>query len=1016
MKYKSCLFFVLIAMFSVQMTFAQEILVKGKVTGVNDLPLIGVTVVVKDSQKGTQTDFNGDYQMMVEQGATLVFSYLGFKTAYYKVKGTDPINMVMEKETAQLAEVVILGYVSKTKDEFTGAATQLSGDEVSKGTSVTVVKALQGKVAGVAISSISGVPGSMQDIRIRGISSLTASNSALFVINGVPVLNDNVSFSDERSTLGPLSALNSDDIQSVTVLKDAAATALYGARGANGVIVITTKDGEKGEVSISLSTGIGIKNDAYNKRKVLTGTQKLMLLKESLVNSFGESDGVTMDNAIDFGVNNALLPPSILGYDGSNYDWSGSMVNRDAFLQNYTLSASGGSENGSFYTSLAYNKTEATVVKGEFERLVGTFNMDKKLSDNANLGINFNISNVKQNPLLEADAFFANPFTARYLMNPFNAIYNKDGELNTDLSYGPLPNILYVLENDYNRNMLTRGLLNAKFDWNIFNNLTFSNNIGMDYQFSEYKSYQNPVEGDGATFNGASEKNNHRNFNYVYQGSLKYELGFGEGHHLGVTGLFEYQKNESSSLYGYGVNFPTKGLINISTASADFQAASSYYDWYNISYLGLLSYDFKGRYVIDFTYRREGSSKFAEGKRFGNFGAIGLAWNMHNEKFVPEVFSKLRFRASAGITGNSGIGINLYQSLLGYSGAYDETGAGEAIQFGNPNLTWEKNEVFDIGFDFGLWDNRFLGSLSYYSRRTYDLLYAVPLSYTTGFNSQIKNVGEMTNKGFEISLDLDVIRTRNFLWNISGNFATVKNEITQLPLGTDGEPIDRFSSSVYKTDRVGLPTGTWYMPTWAGVNSVTGSPMWYINGRDGAVTSAYYQAERVTHGSALPTMTGGLSTRIEFKGFFASASVYYAGGHNIYEQFSQFYLRTGSFTLRNYNGVQELLQRWQKPGDITDVPKLDFTSSNDFHRASTRHLYEGDYVRLKHVSFGYSLPSDFANSLGLDDLTITLRGNNVMTWVKDGGLKLDPEVRISGYTELSTPVTQSYTLGVDLKF
>jgi TonB-dependent starch-binding outer membrane protein SusC len=275
----------------------------------------------------------------------------------------------------------------------------------------------------------------------------------------------------------------------------------------------------------------------------------------------------------------------------------------------------------------------------------------------------------------------------------------------------------------------------------------------------------------------------------------------------------------------------------------------------------------------------------------------------------------------------------------------------------------------------------------------------------------------MTNYGIEAQLSYDIFRGDDFTWNISANYSTVENEVTELALGADGEELDPLAGSSYKTTRTGLPAAAWFMRTWAGVDPETGEPTWYLNGKDGEVTSNYNAAERVYQGaSALPTFSGGLGMRVSYKGFFGEANAYFAGGHKIYEQYSQFYLRTNSFTLNTYNGVQELLERWQEPGDITDVPKLNYARNNNFHATSTRHLYEGDYVRLKNVALGYTLPSEWANSAGIDGLTLTVRGTNVATWLKDDGLKLDPEVRANGYTALTTPPVESYTLGINVKF
>ncbi|MFO7721115.1 MAG: TonB-dependent receptor, partial [Gillisia sp.] len=453
-------------------------------------------------------------------------------------------------------------------------------------------------------------------------------------------------------------------------------------------------------------------------------------------------------------------------------------------------------------------------------------------------------------------------------------------------------------------------------------------------------------------------------------------------------------------------------------ASAEFDAFSSFTDWYNVSYLGLLNYNYAGKYVFDATIRREGSSRFGAGNRFGTFGSVGTAWNVHREDFMRgSVFNTLRLRASYGITGNNAVGLNAYQALLGYGADYSNNGGATPTQFGNADLTWEKGETYDLGFTFGVFDNRLTGSFAYYNRRTYDLLQEVPLSRTTGFTAQDQNLGEMVNKGIEVELGFDVISTEDFVWNISGNVATVDNEVTRLAVGADGNDIDPLAGSVYKTTQVGLPAGTWFMRTWAGVDTQTGLPTWFVNGVDGEVTSNYNAAERVDQGvGALPTYSGGLGTRVQFKGFFAEADLYFQGGHKIYEQFAQFYLRTNNFTLGTFNGGAELLDRWQQPGDVTNVPAVNYARNDNFHNTSTRHLYDGDFVRLRNVAFGYNLPSAFVQSIGLDGLTLTLRGTNVATWVKDDGLLLDPEVRAAGYTTLTTPPVETYTLGINVKF
>lgn len=1008
-------------LFLTQLTFAQQKTVTGTVTDGSNVPLPGVNVVVKGTTTGTQTDFDGNYSISAAQGDVLTFSYVGFTPKDVAVGASSTYKVTLEEGEA-LEEVIVLGYTTKSTDEVTGSSVQVEAADIESTPFVSADQALQGKVAGLQISQASGTPGSIQDIRIRGVSSFASSNEPLYVIDGVPVNNSNAGGNANASSLNPLASISAQDIKSITVLKDASATAQYGARGSNGVIVVTTKNGSEGKTTFTFTSTVGIQNDAFNKRDVLTGAQRQLLTGEALVNAYGANGsvrdlGVTPGNAINDGIAIGALPAAYADYNGENYDWSGLIKNEDALMQNYNFSASGGDELSTFYASVGYNKTEATVIGGEFERVNGLVRVTRKLRDNIDFSTSVNVSNTKQNPILEQGSFFSNPFITRYLMNPLNNPFNADGTPTTDLTFGSLHNTLYVLDNNITRNMLTRAISNSKLDWEWFENFTFSNTLSLDYQLAEYRNYQNRYEGDSAPVNGASEAADSKLYNYVYQGSFNYNFKLGDVHNFDVTALFEYQKNQNSYLYGYGENFPADGLTNIASASANFDATSSFTDWYNVSYLGLFNYNYDGKYIVDGTIRREGSSFFPAGKRFGTFGSVGLAWNVYKEDFMRgSIFNELRLRGSYGVTGNNGVGSNTYQALLSYGADYSNNGGATPSQFGNADLSWENGNVFDAGVVFGVFDNRLSGSFTYFNRETTDLLQQVPLSLTTGFGAQNRNIGAMTNKGVEAMLSVDIIRNQDFNWSVSGNIATVKNEVTELAVGADGNDLDPLAGSVYKSTVVGEPVASWYMRTWAGVDTETGAPTWYLNGQDGEVTSNYNEAERTFQGSALPTYSGGFGTRVSWKGFFAEANAYFAGGHKIYEQFAQFYLRTNSFTLGSYNGAAELLERWQQPGDVTDIPKLDYAQNDNFHATSTRHLYDGDYIRLKNVALGYSLPSKFLKQFGLYDLTLTLRGTNVATWVKDDGLTLDPEVRANGYTTLTTPPVETYTFGVNVKF
>ncbi|MCT4697866.1 SusC/RagA family TonB-linked outer membrane protein [Tenacibaculum haliotis] len=995
----------------VQISFAQDKTISGTVSDESG-PLPGVTVMKKGTTQGGETNFDGKYTIKAKIGDVLVFSFVGMKMSEKTVGTSNMINVIMATDN-QLEEIIVLGYTSKSKNELTGNAVTIKADQIENVPVLSIDQALQGKVAGLQISSTSGTPGAVQDIRIRGAGSLSASNSPLYVIDGVPMISGDFSGSTSNSSLSALVSVNSKDVASMTVLKDASATAAYGARGSNGVILITTKKGKTGKAKFSFTSSFGYQNEAKNDRRALTGAEREELLVESIYRTYATVVGLAdIDDARAFTYANNVA--GVADWDKKEYNWGGLVENKDAMIKNYNLSVSGGSENTNYYVSLGYNQTEMIVIGDPFKRITGSLNLNTKLRDNLKLSQSINVSNSKQRPISEGGSTFSNPYLTRYYMNPFFSPYNADGTYNLDI---PLHNTLYGNSVDDVSTKLTRFGSNTKIDYEFIENLTFSTTIGLDFVLSEFKDYKNRYNGDGRDVNGYSQSSDTKNFNYVVQNSLNYKFNVND-HNFDVTALFEYQKNQSNYLYAYGENFPTDGLTNIASAGANYEASSSFTDWINVSYLGMLNYNYDQKYILDATFRREGSSRFGSGNRFGNFGSVGVAWNIHKEDFLSDTqFNSLRLRGSWGITGNSGIATNSYQALLSFDADYAGNGASYASQLGNPLLAWEKGTTYDVGLDFGLYNNRLRGNVSYYNRKTYDLLQSVPLSATTAFSGQTANIGEALNTGIEAEISYDIINNDNLLWSVSANYGTVKNEVTKLAKNSIGEDINPLEGSTYKATIVGQPISGWNMRTWAGVDPATGSPTWYVDGVSGAVTSDYNSAARVYQGaSALPTYNGGVSTHLKYKSFFLDASLYFTGGHKVYEQYAQHYFRTNSFTLASYNGTSELLDRWQKPGDITNVPKLAYGGSDNFHSTSSRHLYDGDYLRLRDVTIGFEFPESVLKNTPIESVTLTAKATNLYTWVKDSGLKLDPEVQASGYSSLVTPPVKSVVFGININF
>lgn len=1022
MRLKFKWIYALVMAMSIQFAFAQEQTIKGVVSdAMGSIP--GVNVNVKGTKNSTQTNFDGEYTIKAKTGDVLVFTFVGMQNTTATVGTTSKINVTMKEEGKQLEEVVILGYVSKGKNEVTGSVKQISGDILKGVPVVSVDQALQGKVAGLQISQSSGTPGSVQDIRIRGVGSVSASNQPLYVIDGVPVINDAFAASDNVSTLSPLASIASSDIESMTVLKDASATSAYGARGSNGVIIITTKKGKSGKTVFNLNTSIGFQNNAVKGQTPLTGEQRKELYLDAVYNTYGADNGFTRANAETFllgtaqGLNIDNNFAGLQYWDGKEGNWPELLQNKDAILRSYDISASGGDEKSTFNVSLGYNKTEGTVIGSEFRRLTAKIGMSRKLTENVKFSTNNSFADSKQNGVLEGGGFFSNPHLARYFMTPWANPYNADGSLNiTDIQdYTGVPNTLYVVKNNLIENDLARIISNNTLEWRISDRFKYKSVFGIDYNLATFHQYDNPIHGDGANVNGDAQQTVSRNLNLVAQNSLNYNYRY-KLHSFDATALFEYQKNTFSQLGAYGENFASEGLQYVDNVVRNISVNGSYDDWLNVSYLALLNYNYNGKYVLDFTYRKEGSSRFAPGKRFGDFWSVGTAWNINKEEFMADgIFSELKLRGSVGSSGNNAIDLNQYQTLLAYNTNYAGDPTIYPSTYGNLDLQWEKNRTIDLGVDFAILNNRISGSLGVYNKKTSDLLQDVPLSRTSGFTTVSSNVGEIVNKGIEADLTFNVIQSNNFNWNVSTNYAFNDNEVTKLAKDPAGNDINIATGT--KITKVGEAVGTWNMRKWAGVDSANGNPLWYVNGKDGATTSNYNEAQIAIQGKSLPTYTGGVSTHLDFKGVFFDASVYFAGGNKVFEDWASYTQSSGTRTTVNYNGVEALLDRWQNPGDITDVPKMDLTSTgNNSAATSTRFLYDGDYIRIKDLTLGYSFNKEVLEKISLDGLTLSVRGTNLFTFVKDSRLKYDPEVRADGFTRLSTPPVKSVTFAMNFKF
>ena len=991
--------------------FAQNV-VTGNVSDDNSLALPGATVVVEGTSNGVTTDFDGNYSISANKGDVLVFSFVGFDNKSVAVGNSNKINVQLNSSN-ELDEVVVTGITTRDRKRLTSSAVVIDSELIEGVALSSPDQALQGRVAGLRVTTQSGTPGAPQDIRIRGEGSISGSNAPLFVIDGVPV--NNGSISPLLTDMGILSMVNASDIESITVLKDASATAPYGARGSNGVIVITTKTGSAGEVKYNLTSQYGFQNYARDERPMLTGEQRLELGAETLINDYGW----TKERATTYALANFAGAAAWDAGGRVDGNWEDLIKVKDAPYQSYDLSASGGSAQENFRMSLGYKNTVGTSVATDYEQVSGSFTYRRK-SGRVDISTSNRVSNSIQNGIHEGGSYFGSPQANRIFMSPWQQPKNADGSYNINLSTSVF-NTLYLAEKNVQQNDGTRAISNTSVTYRITDNLKFRTRYAIDFLLGVSHEFRNPDHGDGASRGGYSYQNTSRNFTWFNTNSLDYVKTFGNDHNVAATlqTSFGRSKNTNNASSGYGV--AAEGLYYVSSFGTDQAASGGFSDWKELSFLGLLNYSYKDKYIADFSFKRDGSSRFASGNRFGNFWSVGVAWNLTQESWLEnnDIVNNLKLRASVGETGNNGVGLNQYQSLFGYSASYNDSGAVYPSTFGNLLFSWEKQTLFDVGVDFSILGNRVSGSIGYYNKNTNDLLQSVPLSTTTGHSSQTQNVGEVENKGVEIELSADVLKLGDFTWNVYSNYATNDNEVLTLAKRADGTDINL--DGTYNRTRVGEPMGIWYLRGWAGVDSATGDPRYYKGGATDPsmeIVNSYNDASQMVQGDRIPTYSGGLGTRLSYKNFYVDGNLYFAGGHKVFERWNWYSENTGLLSTRYYQGSQKLMERWQNPGDITDVPRMRWSTSTSAtgSGSTTRFLHDGDFVRLRDVVVGYSLPKDIANRLGFDNVGFSARGLNLFTWTKDPNLTVDPEIRNSGSWEIYTPPLKSVSFGVNLKF
>ncbi|VAW10365.1 Outer membrane TonB-dependent transporter, utilization system for glycans and polysaccharides (PUL), SusC family [hydrothermal vent metagenome] len=996
----------------------EQLQVNGTITDNNGQPLPGASIVEKGATNGTQSDFDGNFSVTIaDQNAILVISYLGFTTKEIAVNGNTNLSIILEESTASLEEVVVVAYGTSSRKKLTGAVSSVRADQINETLSTSIDQALQGVAAGVAVSPVNGQPGGGINVKIRGTGSIGAGDDPLYVIDGVPI--NTGSLDRTTQTYNPLSTINPSDIESISILKDAASASIYGSRAANGVVIITTKRGGSGEAKFTLNTQTGFSDwENFNDYRVLNASEYVELMREGVINAGGNPDDPNSSN---------YFPLSSVSTD---VNWLDEVI-RTAITNKVDFSVSGGDEKISLFASLGYLDQQGIAITTDFERISAKFNMDYRASEKISLGAKISLTRNTQHSRF-GQTNLTEPLYGGLFMPPTMRIYATPEQIANGEDFGTgynfdIPNgvsggnhpIAYANLN-FNETRTNRIIGNLYANYKILPNLTFNNSIGIDYiDIRERERFsQLYFDAIGSSTQAELRDFSTNNFDYVITNTLTYNTSIGDHHNFTLLAGNEYQKHIEEFIEARGRGFASDDLDVLDAASEPLAIGGDIIESAIWGVFGRLNYDYKSTLFLDGTIRRDGDSRFGEDTRFGTFWSVGGGYLLSNTKLLRNVeeISSLKIRGSYGTSGNQKFGEYDWRRLYGFEGAsYNTNGSAYMGSFpseiGNPDLGWERNKQFDIALDLGLFNDRIRITAEYYNREVSDMLLNVPISFTSGFNTAPRNLGSMENTGWEFSWNSENIKTEKFKWNTAFNISFNENVVTDLP--GDADIIGPLGTTSFRANtiiREGESIYSWYLPRWAGVDPATGVPLWYDS--DNNIVTDFGDADRVIVGSPIPDFFGSLSNDFTYKNFSLSAMFYFNYGNEIFRHSARAYVSDGSRFPRNQSA--EALARWQRPGDITNVPRYVANNGDGGENASTRFLEDGSFIKLRNVTLAYNIPGRFLEKTKIDDVRIYLQGQNILTWSDYN--ELDPEVGSNSSARGEYPNPRTFTLGVNVGF
>lgn len=984
--------------------------VTGVVKDVMGEPLIGANVVEKGrSTNGVITDFNGKFTLEVDESASLVVSYIGYLAQDIPTKGKGDFHIILKEDTNTLDEVVVTGYGDFKKATYTGSASVLTTEKLEALPVVSVGQMIESNIPGISVvAGNSSQPGAKTTLRVRGVASMNASTEPLYVLDGVPIPSydlSNFTSMSEAGGMGFIETLNPADIESITVLKDAASASLYGAKGANGVVLITTKKGKEGKLRVNMAAKYGITDFAYTYRPLMGGEERRKLIHEGLVN-FQLDKGVSEQEAQQYADANIdqyakRLPQ---GYS----DWESALF-KTGYQQDYNLSASAGNQNSSFIGSLGYTKQTGVSLNSEMERFTGRVDASNKYKK-VEFGMNASFSWTKNVHLPEGKFYGSAIYASKVNLTPSTPIYNEDGTYASGYrennGYNP---ILEAEVNDYYARTV-RAMGTAKIAYNVWDNLKVSSVFTVDYSLTKDFFFQSPDGRDGATYQGRGRMQMTDRIRYTSQNNLTYSKTFGK-HSVSAVTAFEVMKYDYEDLYAAKKTYGQDINTSLGNAADPIDADQKLQEDALMSYVASVNYSYDDKYYASFSFRRDGSSRLSPDTRWGNFWSLSASWRLSQERFMQplkSVLSDLKLRASYGVNGNLPSSYYGYQSTYTTGAFYSGKPSPWESTLGNEELTWEKNYALNLGLDIGLF-SRVNVSLDWYTRTTKDLLMSKQLNSISGFSSLLTNVGQMRNTGVELEVRSNNIKTKDFSWTTAFNLSHNKNKILKLadlPWFVDGRYVRK----------EGYPFNTIYLREYAGVDPETGSALYYDNQQD---ENGNYTKNKVTDpGQAspiplkdiTPTISGGFMNTFNYKFIDLSFNLSYSFGGYSYDNASYILQDDGYSVISNKSTEQR--RRWQKPGDITDVPRFVYGNKKGGNYNSSRAIHSTDHIRLKSLILGLNAPKAWLQKLGIGNARIYFSGTNLLTWAAYD--QYDPEM--SGVVGFYTPPLKTYAFGLELKF